>query len=188
MSLYPDPSSYTKPLNLTSGPSGYVYFIDPYHPLSSGAAGYVYYHRHMASIREDRWIDSSEHVHHKDSNPGNNHPRNLQILSHSEHARLSAYERSNIVEQPCETCGKMFWPDHSNEVRPHYTCTKECSDIRRFKFDPSKEELTALVWAMPMTKVGKYFEVSDVAVSKRCKRLGIEKPPPGHWAKKQNRT
>jgi hypothetical protein len=41
------------------------------------------------------------------------------------------------------------------------------------KFDPAKEELAALVSQMPMTKVGAYFGVSDNAIRKRCKLLGI---------------
>ena len=41
------------------------------------------------------------------------------------------------------------------------------------KFNPSKEELEVLVKKMPMTKVGKVFGVSDNAVRKRCRLLGI---------------
>lgn len=47
-------------------------------------------------------------------------------------------------------------------------------DIQNRKFDPSKEELAELVAKMPMTQVGKHFGVSDNAVRKRCRLLGIE--------------
>ena len=40
-----------------------------------------------------------------------------------------------------------------------------------------------LVWQMPTTEVADLFQVSDKAVEKRCKRLGISKPPRGYWAK-----
>lgn len=44
--------------------------------------------------------------------------------------------------------------------------------VRR-KFDPSKDELSQMVNSMPMTQVGKHYGVSDNAVRKRCKLLGI---------------
>lgn len=52
------------------------------------------------------------------------------------------------------------------------------------KFEVSKEELEILVKEKPMTEIGKMFGVSDNAVKKRCKKLGIElKPMRGHWRK-----
>lgn len=47
--------------------------------------------------------------------------------------------------------------------------------VRSFprKFDPDKEELEAMVKKLPMTKVGLHYGVSDSAVRKRCKLLGI---------------
>src|SRR5690606_3745324 len=45
------------------------------------------------------------------------------------------------------------------------------------------EDLRALVWTKPTTEIAGEFGVSDVAVAKRCKALGIPKPAPGFWAK-----
>ena len=42
-----------------------------------------------------------------------------------------------------------------------------------------------MVWSMPTVKVATLFNVSDKAIEKRCKLLGIEKPPRGYWRKKQ---
>ena len=36
---------------------------------------------------------------------------------------------------------------------------------------------------MPTTKVAEILGVSDSAIAKRCKLLGVEKPPRGYWAK-----
>ena len=47
----------------------------------------------------------------------------------------------------------------------------------------SKEEIEKLIWANPIRKVAKKLGVSDIALHKRCKRLGVVKPPQGHWAK-----
>lgn len=50
---------------------------------------------------------------------------------------------------------------------------------------PSKEELEKLVWEQPSSTLGKLLGISDVAIKKRCRRLGISKPPRGYWAKKK---
>tara|TARA_R100000152_G_scaffold16228_1_gene7843 strand:- start:183 stop:584 length:402 start_codon:yes stop_codon:yes gene_type:complete len=47
----------------------------------------------------------------------------------------------------------------------------------------SKEEIEKLIWANPIRKVAKKLGVSDIALHRRCKRLGVVKPPQGHWAK-----
>src|SRR5712664_2498018 len=46
-----------------------------------------------------------------------------------------------------------------------------------------REELYEQVWAEPVTKVARRHHVSDVALAKACRRLGIPLPPRGHWAK-----
>lgn len=50
---------------------------------------------------------------------------------------------------------------------------------------PSKEELEKLVWKQPSSTLGKLLGVSDVAIKKHCKKLGISKPPRGYWTKKK---
>lgn len=52
--------------------------------------------------------------------------------------------------------------------------------------DVTREELTSLVWSMSTAKVAERFGVSDVAVGKRCKALGITKPERGFWARVQS--
>jgi hypothetical protein len=38
-----------------------------------------------------------------------------------------------------------------------------------------------LVWAKPLIHAGKDIGVSDVALKKRCVKLGIQLPRLGHW-------
>jgi hypothetical protein len=58
------------------------------------------------------------------------------------------------------------------------------STERKRKFEVSKEELETLVKEKPMTLIGKIFGVSDNAVKKRCKKLGIELGSMrGYWQK-----
>ncbi|MBC8548915.1 MAG: hypothetical protein H8D23_04630 [Candidatus Brocadiales bacterium] len=48
-----------------------------------------------------------------------------------------------------------------------------------------RKDLYNLVWSKPVTQIAKDFGISDVAVSKICKKLNIPKPGLGYWAKKQ---
>jgi hypothetical protein len=50
----------------------------------------------------------------------------------------------------------------------------------------SREELEALIWSKPQGQLAKDLGVSDAALSKRCKHLGIAKPGRGFWRKAQN--
>jgi hypothetical protein len=52
---------------------------------------------------------------------------------------------------------------------------------QKFVIDP--EELRQLVWEIPTTHIASLYGVSDKAVEKRCRALGISKPPRGYWAK-----
>lgn len=47
----------------------------------------------------------------------------------------------------------------------------------------SREDLYELVWSKPMLELAKDFEISDVALAKRCKRLAIPVPGRGYWAR-----
>lgn len=49
----------------------------------------------------------------------------------------------------------------------------------------SRPVLLKLVWSKSTEKVGKELGVSGRAIGKRCKRLGVPKPPVGFWAKYQ---
>jgi hypothetical protein len=46
-----------------------------------------------------------------------------------------------------------------------------------------REALYAEVWAEPVTTVAQRYEMSDNALRKHCKRLGIPLPPVGYWTK-----
>ncbi len=47
----------------------------------------------------------------------------------------------------------------------------------------SREELYELVWSKPMVELAKDFGLSDVAVAKRCRKLGVPVPGRGYWAR-----
>ncbi len=47
----------------------------------------------------------------------------------------------------------------------------------------TREELYALVWSRPMTKVAKQFEVSGSYMAWVCSVLRVPRPPRGYWVK-----
>jgi hypothetical protein len=50
----------------------------------------------------------------------------------------------------------------------------------------SREDLYHRVWATPMRTVAKEFGVSDVGLSKACRRHAVPTPPPGYWTQLQH--
>lgn len=164
---------------------GYQYFIDKEHPLANNNCGKVSYHRHVMSLHVGYWLSKTEHVHHIDGNRANNDINNLMLTNASEHARQHMTETMRdrgavpVLSRPCKQCNKEFWPARHEQMFCSYECDKEF----RKKFEVTKEELKELVWKMPTTHVAKIFKVSDKAIEKRCKKLGIEKPPRGYWEK-----
>lgn len=48
----------------------------------------------------------------------------------------------------------------------------------------TREELYALVWQTPLSRLSKRFGLSDVGLRKICVRHGIPTPPLGYWAKR----
>ena len=49
-------------------------------------------HRKIMRLKLGRPLEESEVVHHKDGNPHNNKPSNLQVMTRSEHTRLHIRE------------------------------------------------------------------------------------------------
>lgn len=45
------------------------------------------------------------------------------------------------------------------------------------------DTLEIMVWSQPMTTVASQLGISDVAVRKRCLKLGVPTPPRGYWTK-----
>lgn len=77
----------------------------------------------------------------------------------------------------CESCGKNML---SRNKKKRF-CGVSCQPRKR-KFIIDESELRKLVWDVPTTEIARRFGVSDKAVSKRCKALGIEKPSRGSWS------
>jgi len=163
---------------------GYEYAISKDHYLAN-SQGKVYKHIFVMCEHIGRPLRHDECVHHKDRNRSNNDLRNLQLLTKSEHALLHAIEDRGFKAErrenrECEHCKKPFTCSENSE---QIFCSSICAAEVRRKFEISGEDLLVMVWTMPTTEVAKTLGVSDVAVSKRCRKLHIPKPPRGYWAK-----
>lgn len=159
---------------------GYMYVYDPNHILAN-KSGKVYEHIFVMVNHIGRLLNDDEVVHHKDRDRSNNDISNLELMTKSSHALLHRIEDDGFVcsIRTCLKCGKEFQVSCLSDQK---YCSSLCGHRSRRKFDITYEELKTLVWQMPTTQVAKKLGVSDVAVSKRCKALGISKPPRGYWS------
>jgi hypothetical protein len=152
----------------------------PTHPKAASRAGMVYIHRIIMENYLNRYLEDYEHVHHIDEDRSNNKLENLEILTNSEHAKL--HHPITLEQRICINCGKLFQP--INERMKF--CCRECNAIDKAKNIPLKEDLEKIIWTMPTTKIAEFYNVSDVAIAKWCKKYNIEKPPRGYWTKQKS--
>lgn len=167
----------------------YYYIYLPEHECAT-LSGKVYMHRYVMSRHLGRLLSSDEAVHHKDEDRTNNDISNLELLSMSEHAIKHAEVKHGPAKiVACSHCGFEFkCPTRrfNRSKSGKLFCSQECTQAAAREFDV--EVLRDLVWCMPTVKVAKILGVSDVAVAKRCKLLGIIKPPRGYWRKVETGT
>ena len=164
----------------------YMTAIITEHPCAN-AQGVVYEHHYVMFNKIGRPLQPNECVHHIDRDRSNNDISNLRLMTKSEHAKLHMLEDRNgyCLKSICPVC-KCEFEYPKSYVRIH--CSNYCYSNARSKFNVTREELNDLVWKYPTTKVAEIFGVSDKAVEKRCKKLGIDKPPRGYWTKIKTET
>ena len=171
---------YNKEIIISSETNGYDCFVDKDHPLAY-PTGMVYLHRHTASIKSGRWLNSNEHVHHIDGNKKNNDLDNLEIISNSDHTKLHHEDRMNSTygegnwdykkEVNCLNCKSRFKQNSPDQIY----CSKKCSELDHRKIErPLKKELEELINNNSWSAIGRMYGVSDNAVRKWAKSYGIK--------------
>lgn len=88
---------------------------------------------------------------------------------------ISQYDDCPNCSEKKNTNSKLCLPCFKKEK-------KEQQDLKW----PTVEEMKILVYKFPSTVLGEMLGVSDVAISKFCKRNQIPKPPRGYWQKIQS--
>lgn len=173
---YPTPASYAKPIKPVRDITlGYYYFMDGDHPLADDK-GRVWYHRHVASVAACRWVTNVEVVHHLDEDRAHNDPLNLEIkpsqrVHAAEHAREVTARRGGFSGRidNCAACGREFF--RAKEKNRY--CSPECHQRTRRKLHPTREELASMLQGSTTSEVAKKYGVSEAAVRKHRKRLGL---------------
>ena len=163
---------------------GQWYFRAPNHPLAcqspkSSMFGWVRAARHIASAQIGRWIDPDEVIRLSDGNPDNLDPKNLELMTRANFQSTISNATDRVLLN-CTVCGAQFSVPAS-QAGLRITCSDKCSHIKLQRFEVTREELFAFIWNQSTLSLAKDFGVSDKAISKRCKRLGIPKPPRGYW-------
>jgi hypothetical protein len=78
-----------------------------------------------------RALRADEQVHHKDKNPLNNDPSNLELMDRAEHERLHGDERQRYPdEKACEVCGIAFRTNPRKRKRQK-CCSTDCAMAMR---------------------------------------------------------
>jgi hypothetical protein len=119
------------------------------------------------------------------SNCHNEEHERLHLLEEEERnreVRKHIPERVPVVTltHSCLVCKSAF----QSERYSSQFCSIACSAKRRERLEwPSEEALRKLVEVSPITTIAKDLGVSDVAVRKRCQKLGIKTHGRGHWKK-----
>jgi hypothetical protein len=156
--------------------AGYVQFRDHSHPLAYDD-GSVYMHRHVASIKLNRWITTDEHVHHIDGDKLNNSEENLITVSSAEHARIHSPgneygpDERSLEEYDCVCCGSGFYPLKSSKTKKF--CSHKCFGEYAVKNkELTKEVLDALIPTTSWRAIGLMFGYSDNGIKKRAISLG----------------
>ena len=109
---------------------------------------------------------------HIDGVNNNNEVSNLRFLCPNCHSQTSTFSgKKHKIKYFCK-CGKSKITKQA-ELCQSCACNKSAKEKR--KFEATEEELYDLVCVqkVPFTRLGKKFNVSDNAVRKRCKKLGV---------------
>ena len=162
--------------------SGQLCFYDPDHPLAR-KDGLVLLSRHQLSLKLGRWLQPGESAQFVDGDSSNLARENLALTATPEVAIQRSADQAELI---CPYCGETFRIAQSHKGRRVHS-KDQCRRLHSRRFNVEAEELEQLVWSMPPAEVARLFGVSDKAIEKRCKLLGIANPPRGYWVKNANR-
>jgi 5-methylcytosine-specific restriction endonuclease McrA len=118
---------------------------------------------------------------------------NMRILCPNCHSQTSTWGGKNslIEKKTCVDCSTNI----TKKAARCQNCANKliAKNLQQVtKIDWEKVNLEKEVWEKPLTALSKELGVSDTAINKRCKRLGIKKPPLGYFLRKsgpsENRT
>lgn len=160
--------------------NGYLCFYDRHHPLANPLTGRVLVHRYLVTKQNGKRLREDQIVYFQDGDPENLALENLAVTTRKD---LIRQRPCRLVVKICKRCKKRFVVPAAHQDRRSH-CSVTCSSLDRRLFEIGADELRELVWSQPTTEVARLFGVSDKAIEKRCKKLGVTKPPRGYWSKR----
>ena len=103
--------------------------------------------------------------------------------------KKSKFDYTNYVprkkkEIKCESCSKIIHKG-SEMCKPCRAKSNVNNGNLILKQLPDIETLNKMIWMYPIATLCKKFDMSDVGLTKRIKKLGLSKPPRGYWLKKR---
>lgn len=84
--------------------NGYIFIYKPEHP-NSNSKGYIRLHRYIMSEHIGRPLREWERVHHINGDKTDNRLENLQLMTNTEHDRLTR-NPNPVHEKICYLCGR----------------------------------------------------------------------------------
>jgi hypothetical protein len=136
----------------------------------------------------DEWngIKLSLQLDHINGINDDNRLENLRFICpncHSQTHTFSGRNASTNKNTVCKSCGCDVTTKSSHCKK----CSSKINGETHRKFQISKEELETLVCEKSFAEIGRIYSVSDNAIRKRCKVLGVTIPkfPKGYWLKMQ---
>lgn len=73
--------------------SGYWYLYMPSHPNAIKQGRYIAEHRYVAEQKIDRYLTKNEIAHHINGNKSDNRPENIEVVTISDHCKLTYKNR-----------------------------------------------------------------------------------------------
>jgi hypothetical protein len=132
-------------------------------------------------------------IDHIDGDGTNNSINNIQFLCPNCHRQKTIKFRISSIQIESEKKEKRSYNKNSKpklcqncskEINQNSIKCKSCARTGIFKIEwPDKEVLEKSLWEKPTTQLAKELKVSDKAIEKHIKKLGLTKPPRGYWAK-----
>jgi len=113
---------------------------------------------------------------------------NLRLLCPNCHSQTATYAgRSKRKTRPsCIDCSqkvKVVSSKRCSACNMAYVRTAQAP--KRYKIQwPAKDDLSQLVWDMPLVNLASKLGVSDTAIRKHCRTLGLTWPGRGYWQRK----
>jgi ribosomal protein S27E len=122
---------------------------------------------------------------HINGNNCDNRLVNLRILCPNCHSQTPTFSGKHKAKKCLDCGGKISRPTSTRckKCHIHNNRSQPPKPSKYIKFGLEKEELEMIIWKKPTCQIAKEFGVSDKAVEKRCKKLGVSKPPRGYWRK-----